>query len=75
MESFIKFQPSVINSLEQELIAGSQRNDNLWSYQVRSNHLNKYVWITALAIMEWYIKFLPLVIKSFVQVCLPKGLG
>jgi hypothetical protein len=50
-------------------------NDSLSCCQVYSNHFYKYVWLRALVRMEWYIKFLPSVIESLAQVCLPRSIG
>jgi len=53
----------------------SEKNDTCSSCQVWSNHLYMYVCLRAVVIMECYITFLPSVITSLVQACLPESVG
>ena len=73
----MKFLPSVNEALVQVCLpkgVGQNWTNTLCSCQVCSIHLFKHVWRTALARMG-FLKFLPSVMESLVQVCLPRSTG
>ena len=73
---YIKFLPSVNRLLVQICLPkGVGQNGMIHYVPAKCVQITYTSMLTALARIEWFIKFLRSVIESFVQVCLPNSRG